>query len=116
MVPFRFIHNELSAHRYAVSWTTARESRHQGNPGSNFFISDYGIKVCAAKDTVIVWIPTDWHGTGLAHCDPEAADPGFHQSGLAIITPYSLTNLWKRVKNREITVEDAEKELVQSEH
>ena len=45
---------------------------------------DYGIKVCMARDTVVVWQPTKWHGTGLAHCDPEADDPEFYQAGLSI--------------------------------
>ena len=109
---FRFIHHESSAHQYAVSWTIARRSKHQGNAGGNFFLSDYGIKVCGAKDTVIVWQPKDWHGTGLAHCDPEADDPGFYQAGLSIVTPASLTNLWGRLQAGEISVKQAEKQLV----
>jgi hypothetical protein len=112
---FRHVHNEPSAHRYAVSWTTARESRHAGNAGGAFFVSKYGIKVCAARDTVVVWEPREWHGTGLAHCDPGADDPGFYQAGLAIVTPASLTNLWKRVRDKELSVEEAEKELIASE-
>jgi len=90
-----------------------RESRHSGNAGGNFFISDYGIKICSAKDTVVVWRPTEWHGTSLAHCNPQADDPGFYQGGLAVVTPYSLTNLWKRVLQGEESVEGAELELVQ---
>jgi hypothetical protein len=98
-----------------VSWTTVRESKHKGNAGGHFFISDYGIKVCAAKDTVVVWEPTGWHGTGLAHCDPGADDPKFYQAGLAIVTPASLTNLWKRVQKGEISASKAERELVANE-
>jgi hypothetical protein len=97
-----------------VSLTTIRESRHKGNAGGNFFISDYGIKVCAAKDTVIVWEPTGWHGTGLAHCKPGADDPEFYQAGLAIVTPASVTGLWKRVRKGEISTKEAERILVAS--
>lgn len=98
-----------------MSWTTIRESSHRGNAGGNFFIADYGIKVCAARDTVIVWEPTGWHGTGLAHCDPGADNPRFYQAGLAIVTPVSLTNLWRRVQEGRTTVEAAEKELITQE-
>ena len=63
----------------------------------------------------MVWQPTEWHGTGLAHCDPEADDPKFYQAGLAVVTPASLTNLWARVQSGKIMVDEAERELVASE-
>jgi hypothetical protein len=109
---FSYIHNESSAHKYAVSWTTARNSSHKGDAGGSFFIADYRIRVRAAKDTVVVWKPADWHGTALAHCDPDADDPGFYQAGLSIVTPASLTNLWKRVHKGEISRKAAEEEMV----
>jgi len=88
------------------------KSRHPGNAGGNFFISDYGIKVCAAKDTVIVWQPTEWHGTSLAHCNPLADNPRFYQCGLAVVTPQSLTSIWKKVLQGVDSVEKAELALV----
>jgi hypothetical protein len=97
-----------------VSWTTAYESRHAGNAGGAFFISKYRIKVCAARDTVVVWEPREWYGMGLAHCDPGADNLGFYQAGLTIATPASLTNLWKRVWDKKILVE-VEQELIVSE-
>ena len=109
---FRYIHYETSAHRYAVSWTTARNSSHEADAGGSFFIADYRIRVRAAKDTVVVWMPTGWHGTALAHCDPDADNPGFYQAGLSIVTPISLTNLWKRVRKGEISQRAAEEEMV----
>ena len=51
----------------------------------------------------------------MAHCDPGAKDPKFYQAGLAIVTPISLTNLWKRVQEGKITVEAAEEELINHE-
>lgn len=95
-----------------MSWTTVRESEHGGDGGGHFFIADYGIKVCAAKDTVVVWEPTGWHGTSLAHCDPEAEGSGFYQAGLAIVTPPSLTDLWRRIQKGELSAEQAEQVLV----
>ena len=112
VILFRFIHNETTAHRYAILWTTARWSKHTGNAGAHFYYSRYRVKVCAARDTVIGWMPEEDHGTSLPHCDPDADDPGFHQAGLAILTPVSLSNLWKKVRKGEISREEAEKEFV----
>jgi hypothetical protein len=108
---FRYIHDERCAHLYGVSWTTIRETRRE-DAGGHFFIADYGIMVCAARDTVTVWKPREYHGTGLAHCAPEASDPGYYQAGLAIVTPISVTNAWKRVRDGKISAEQAEIELV----
>ena len=68
-----------------------------------------------ASDTVIVWEPTGWYGTGLAHCDPEADDPKFYQAGLVIVTPVSSINLWKRVQKGEKSVEEAEQDFISYE-
>ena len=62
----------------------------------------------------MVWEPREWCGMGLAHCDPGADSLGFYQAGLAIVTPASLTNLWKRVWDKKILVE-VEQELIASE-
>ena len=51
----------------------------------------------------------------LAHYDPGANNPKFYQAGLAIVTPISLTNLWKRVQEGKVTVEAAEKEPINCE-
>ena len=68
-----------------------------------------------ARDTVVVWQPAKWHGTGLAHCDPEADDPEFYQAGLSIVTPASLTNLWKKLRKGKLSVSEVERELAASE-
>lgn len=108
----RFIHNEESPHEYAISWNLGCEVGDEGDAGGDFYSAGYGVRVCQARDTVIVFVPKVQHGTGLVRCDPCADDPGYYQAGLAILTPPSLNNLWKRVQKGEISVEDAEREFV----
>ena len=123
---FRYIHNESSAHRYGIFWTTAREtgqldnSQQPDNAGGAFFASEYRIMIYGAKDTVVVWELEKLHGTSLAQWDPESDDPEsddpeFYQAGLAIVTPASLTNLWKRVRDGKISAEEAERQFVAHE-
>jgi hypothetical protein len=124
---FRYIHDESSAHRYGIFWTTAREtgqpdnscqpdnSSQPDNAGGAFFSSEYRVMVYGAKDTVVVWELEKLHGTSLAQWDPESDDPEFYQAGLAIVTPASLTNLWKRVQDGKISAEEAERQFVAHE-
>ena len=114
---FRFTHNEKTAHTYAVSWTTQRQC--DQDVGGNFYISSYGIKVCVATDTIIVWRPKDYHGTSLPCCTPLSADDDvddFSQVSLALVTSPNLVGLWKRVQDKKITLTQAEALVAEAEH
>lgn len=113
----RCTHNEGSPHPYAVSWTTRRKCAR--GVGANFYISAYGIKVCSATDTIIVWRPKDFHGTSLPCCTPGMGEDDvddFSQVSLAIVTPSHLLGLWKRVQAKEITLSKAEELVVCGGH
>lgn len=93
----RFIHRETQPHTWAVSLTTSRDfdgklpANIEG--GGNFFLSRYGIRIQAASNTLIVWKPTDWHGTSLYNLNPfERTKAEFHQRGLAFVTGNRLAN------------------------
>jgi hypothetical protein len=110
---FRFIHKEGSSHKYAVSWTTMRDPQLGKEAGGHFFVCDHGIKVESAPDTVIVWRPKAWHGTSLQEVDPESLD--FFQAGLAIVTPPGVTRLWKEVQEKNISLEEARRQIMELE-
>lgn len=104
-------------HPYAVSWTTQRECS-QGT-GADFYISQYGVKVCSAADTCIVWRPKDYHGTSLPCCLPTSVDDDvedYSQVSLAIVTPPNLLGQWKKVQAGEISCGDAENQLATNIH
>ncbi|RPB12275.1 hypothetical protein P167DRAFT_488072, partial [Morchella conica CCBAS932] len=57
----RGTHNEKCPHKYALFWTTART--YGSEEGGHFFIADYGIRIKQSANSVVVWKPTDFHGT-----------------------------------------------------
>jgi hypothetical protein len=113
MTRFRFIHREGSPHKYAVAWTTMREPELDATAGGHFFICNYGVKVEAAADSVVVWNPKSWHGTSLQRREP--SNPGIFQAGLAIVTPTGINNLWQEVLDEKISLEEARKKVLDLE-
>ena len=79
-------------HEFVIYWTTAWTLASE--MGGHFYLSQYGVRVEGASNTVVAWNPADWHGTSLHHISPEVgAVSKFHQSGLTICTPACLENL-----------------------
>ena len=113
MSSFRFIHQEGSPHKYAVAWTTMREPALDATAGGHFFICTYGVKVEAAADSVVVWNPKSWHGTSLQWCDPSSTK--VFQAGLAIVTPTGIAGLWQDVLDKNISLEEARKKMLELE-
>ena len=110
---FRFIHHEGSTHKYAVSWTTMREPKLGADAGGHFFICPYGVKVEAAANSVMAWIPKAWHGTSLQQRDPK--NPAVFQAGLSIVTPTGIAGLWQEVLDKRITLEEVRKRALELE-
>ena len=108
-IEFRAIHKERASHKYSLFWTTER-SLGEGE-GGNFFISDYGIRIRGAKNTMVAWQTTMFHGTSLAKLESTNSDSGRGQVGLSIVSPSRLLNIWQRYMEEEIDGDDLEKEL-----
>ncbi|EMD31660.1 hypothetical protein CERSUDRAFT_119471 [Gelatoporia subvermispora B] len=122
----RPIHDEVQPHKWAFSWTTSRAAGFPDRPelncreldGLHFILACYGIKVKAARDTLVVWVPRDEHGTSLPNIAPIFLDPKQTanvpalQQGAAIVTSPRLMGVWhkyeKQVWSQE--VEDAAQE------
>lgn len=105
----RFMHTEHQPHKYAMAWTVRRD--HPPDAGGHFYIGTYRIRIQAAPNTLVIWKPTDIHGTSLQDLDPDDDNPPFIQTGLAIVTPNRLRNLWKDYRKKAITYEELVKEL-----
>ncbi|KAF8315567.1 hypothetical protein F5887DRAFT_1072859 [Amanita rubescens] len=88
----RAIHHEYQPHKWALSWTTARTC--DDSYGGAFYLAAYGVRVANATNTLIAFMPVDFHGTSLPLCDPSASNPDYIQRGLAIATPNRLPKTW----------------------
>ena len=88
-------HNEKCPHTFGISWTTRKHRGEESDNGGDFYISDYGIKVEAAQNTVIVWRPQEWHGTTLPQQDPSISQrPEFSQAGISLVTSAGVVQEW----------------------
>jgi hypothetical protein len=56
----------------------------------------------AAPNTLVVWIPTDVHGTSLQDLDLKDVDPEFLQTHITIVTPNHLPSVWKKFCNSKM--------------
>ncbi|RDB18282.1 hypothetical protein Hypma_000646 [Hypsizygus marmoreus] len=107
----RPIHYETQPHKYAASWTL---SHNIGLPGGmHFYFAKYGIRVQAAPNTVIVWIPTDAHGTCLPNYHPNDNEPPLLQRGLAFVTSNRLPSVWQAYVDGHISHARALHEITQ---
>jgi hypothetical protein len=88
----RAIHHEYQPHKWIVSWTTART--HGDSHGSAFYLASYGTRVANAPNTLIAFMPVDFHGTSLPLSAPHDPNPAYNQRGLAIATPNRLPKTW----------------------
>lgn len=106
---FRAIHKERAPHKYSLFWTTDRSLGEA--EGGNFFISDYGIRIRGARNTMVAWQTTMFHGTSLAKLESIDSGRGRGQVGLSIVSPNRLLNIWQRYMDKKIDGNDLEKEL-----
>ena len=108
---FRAIHKEGAPHKYSLFWTTNRSLGE--DEGSNFFISDYGIRIQleGAKNTMMAWQTKMFHGTSLAKLESIDSDRGRGQVGLSIVSPSRLVGIWEKYMDEKIDGSDLENEL-----
>ncbi|PUU80828.1 hypothetical protein B9Z19DRAFT_947899, partial [Tuber borchii] len=110
---FRAIHKETAPHKYSLFWTTERSL--EANQGGNFFISDYGIRIRGAENTLVAWQTRMFHGTSLARLDSIESYTGKGQVGLSIVSPNRLPKIWERYMNEGIDEEELKRELEEGE-
>jgi len=106
---FRAIHTEGAPHKYSLFWTTDRSLGE--DEGGNFFISEYGIRIQGAKNTMVAWQTKMFHGTSLAKLESIDSDRGRRQGGLSLVSPSRLVGIWEKYMDEKIDESDLEKEL-----
>ncbi|GLB45835.1 hypothetical protein LshimejAT787_3200060 [Lyophyllum shimeji] len=86
----RGIHFEYQPHLFGLAWTL---SCNKGpDAGGNFFMAKYGLRIEAAANALVFWMPREWHGTSLLDHSPYDAAPDFIQRGAAIVTPNRIVS------------------------
>lgn len=63
---------------------------------------------------MVVWKPTDFHGTTLSVKGP-TDESDSHQIGMSIVTPVRLVKLWEKYQQEQITADNVEAILVESD-
>ncbi|CUS09263.1 unnamed protein product [Tuber aestivum] len=109
----RAIHKETAPHEYSLFLTTERSL--EANQGGNFFISDYGIRIRGAENTLVAWQTRMFHRTSLARLDSIESYTGKRQVGLSIVSPNRLPKIWERYMNEGIDEEELKRELEEGE-
>jgi hypothetical protein len=78
-------------------------------------MAKYGIRVRAAANTLVGWIPGEDHGTSLQNFSPPVKgcnfDPNFSQRGLAFVTSARLPGVWERYREAQLSQEEATEAL-----
>lgn len=100
----RIMHKEHQPHQYAIAWTVRRD--HPPEAGGHFYIATYKMRIQAAANMLVVWLPTDVHGMSLQDLDPMEKNPQFLQTGVAIVTPSRLPSVWKKFCEGEIKYQE----------
>ncbi|KAJ3889767.1 hypothetical protein GG344DRAFT_51006 [Lentinula edodes] len=102
----RPVHRENQPHIWSAAWTTYRN---QSVQGGNFYISEYGIRIRSAANTVVFWKPKHYHATSLQDIDPLEKGGPHVQSGLSIVTSARLPSVFRQFVEGMIS----EKEMVE---
>jgi hypothetical protein len=90
----RSTHYEKQPHKYAMSWTTGRTLGR--DDGGHFYVSQYGIRVQGAPNTLVIWKPGHKHGTSLQKLSPTDRAPRFTQTGMSIVTSGRIRKIWEK--------------------
>ncbi|KAJ3925718.1 MAG: hypothetical protein NXY57DRAFT_967370 [Lentinula lateritia] len=98
----RPVHRENQPHNWSAAWTTYCD---QSVKGGNFYISEYGIRIRSAANTVVFWKPRDYHATSLQDIDPSEKAGPHVQSGLSIVTSSRLPSIFKQYLEGTISEE-----------
>ena len=83
-----------------MSWTISRSL--PDSDGGHFYNSKYGVRVKGGPDSVVIWDPSEWHGTSLQNYKPaDEKVAKTKQTGLAIVTPSRIQGLWEGPEDPE---------------
>lgn len=90
-----------------IAWTTNRVASEGTKMGGNFYLSDFGLLIEASQNSLVVWKPSEYHGTTLTNINPMDTDPpGFNQSGCSIALSKRLAKSWEIYLQRVLTEEE----------
>ncbi|RPD52085.1 hypothetical protein L227DRAFT_515366 [Lentinus tigrinus ALCF2SS1-6] len=106
------IHKEGCPHKWTISWTLDRPEGPCA--GGNFFITEYGIMIEAAGNSVVGWQPGRPHGTSLREVHPADQEKVVLEVGLSFATSPRLAKQWQRYMEANFSAEmreDIEREL-----
>ena len=106
------MHFERQPHKYAIAWTVHRD--HPTEAGGHFYIGSYRMRIQAAPNTLVVFIPSDVHGTSLQDLNPQDLDPAFLQTGIAIVTPNRLPSVWNKFCESEMKYQDMVSSMIKN--
>jgi hypothetical protein len=70
-----------------------------------------GVYVQAAAGTLVVFPPSDWHGTTLLNMELRDAQTIMVQAGILIVTSSRISKMFKKFKEGKLTGEKALKEV-----
>lgn len=65
------------------------------------------MRVRQAPNTLIVWRPTDAHGSSLPDVDPHDENPHFCQRNLAFVTSERIAKAWEEYQKDRKSAEEA---------
>ncbi|KAF8056073.1 hypothetical protein FPV67DRAFT_1678612 [Lyophyllum atratum] len=108
----RASHTEHQPHNFAASWTISRNGGL--DCGGHFYLAKYGVRIQAAANTFIVWVPRDAHGTSLQNFHPSEVEPSFIQRGIAFVTSNRLFDV--QTGQNQVTVTGLSNVLDQDFH
>ena len=66
-------------------------------------MSKYGIRIAGAPNTLVVWIPSEPHGTSLQNFSPDDRYTDFFQRGLAFVTSARLPGIWAKYQKSQLS-------------
>jgi hypothetical protein len=93
--------------------TTERNVPHSttdSSLGGDFYDATLGVYVRAAIGTLVVFPPSDWHGTTLLNMEPRDAQTIMVQAGISIVTSSRIGEIFEKFKEGRLTKKEALKE------
>ena len=79
--------------------------------GGDFYDSTLGVFIRSAPGTLVVFVPSDWHGTTLLNMEPRDAEKIIIQAGISIVTSSRINKIFRDFKEGILTDKEALKEV-----
>ena len=78
--------------------------------GGDFYDSTLRVFIRSAPGTLVVFIPSNWHGTTLLNMEPRDAEKIMIQAGISIVTSSRISKIFQQFKEGILTQKEALKE------